>query len=53
MKAKNKVYFIESLNNENKAFMSALLGMAKAKEKKDMSEDQLNDENDAINAKNF
>lgn len=50
---KEEAEFIESLNDEDKAFMNALLGMAKAKEKKDMSEDQLNDENDAINAKSF
>lgn len=51
---KEDIAFIESLSNEDMAFMNALLGMAKAKAKQDISEEQLDDsENEAINAKSF
>lgn len=50
---KEEVEFLESLNDEDKGFMNALLGMAKAKEKKQMTESELDDNNEAINAKTF
>lgn len=50
---KEEVEFLESLNDEDKSFMNALLGMAKVKEKRQMTEGELDDNNEAINAKTF